>query len=87
MAYARKLAVYGYSIVYKRPEASGEDRWIVDQDDEYANLPAHYLSVEEALDRVEYLRGRHIEARVAALMAEESDDPDESKANRDSDQD
>jgi hypothetical protein len=87
MAYVRKMEVYGYSIVYKRPEASGEDRWIVDQDDEYANLPAHYLSVEEALDRVEYLRVRNIEARVAALMAEESDDPDESKANRGSDQD
>ena len=81
---SNKLGVYGYAVMY-RLQPGG--RWLVDQDDEYRNLPAHYLSVEEALDRVEYLRGRHIEARVAALMAEESDDPDESKANRDSDQD
>jgi hypothetical protein len=85
MKNVRRLDVYGYSIVYKRPGSSAADRWVVDQDEEYANLPAHYLSVEEALDRVEYLRERNIEARVAALMAESSDDPEEFEANRTAD--
>lgn len=76
----RKLEVYGYCVVYK-PTLECE-HWTVDQDDEYANLPAHYLSAEEALDRVEFLRGKSLEARVAALMAEDADDPDTFEANR-----
>lgn len=86
MKNVRRLDVYGYSIVYKRPGSSPTSRWVVDQDEEFANLPAHYLSVEEALDRVEYLRERNIEARVAALMAEASDDPEEFEAGQGTDE-
>ena len=82
MAYVRRLAVYGYMIVYKPKSGPEPQRWIVDQDDEYANLPAHYLSAEEAFDRVAFLRSKNIEARVAALTAEATDDADDFEANR-----
>jgi hypothetical protein len=73
------LQVYGYMVVYR----TGKDKpWTVDQDDEYRNLPAHYLSVEEALDRVEFLRTKKIDARAAALVAEQSDTAREFEENR-----
>lgn len=78
--YVRRLDVYGYCVIYRH--GTENMRWVVDQDDEYLNLPAHYLSVEEALDRVEFLRQKNVDARVAALMAESTDDPEEFEANR-----
>lgn len=74
-----ELNVYGYMVVYRH---NRESKWVVDQDDEYLNLPAHYLSLEEALDRVEYLRQRGIEGRVAALVAESTDTPEEFEENK-----
>lgn len=71
--YVRRLNVYGYCVLYRQDPDN--EKWTVDQDDEYANLPAHYLSVEEAMDRIEYLRERGIEARVASLLAEDDDEP------------
>ena len=82
MAYARRLNVYGSIIVYRLEKAPTPERWAVDQDDEYANLPAHSLKAEEALDRVAFLRSRNIEARVAALIAEPTDNAEEFEANR-----
>ena len=77
--YVRRLNVYGYCIVYRQdPDCP---TWTVDQDDEYANVPAHYLSVEEALDRVDFLRERGIEARVASLLAEDTDEPEQFEVN------
>jgi hypothetical protein len=73
------LNVYGYMIVYRK---SREEPWVVDQDDEFRNLPAHYLSEDEALDRAEYLRKKGIEVRVAALVAEATDTPEEFEENR-----
>lgn len=73
------LKVYGYMIVYRKTR---EDIWQVDQDDEYRNLPAHYLSEDEALDRAEHLRKKGIEVRVAALVAEATDTPEEFEENR-----
>lgn len=73
------LSVYGYMVVY-RQQAGG--KWTVDTDDEYLNLPAHYLSVDEALDRVEYLRKKGIESRVAALVAESTDTAEEFEENK-----
>ena len=76
----RKLAVYGYTVIYKsKPD---NDKWVVDQDDEYRNLPAHYLSMDEALDRVEFLRVKGIEARIAALVAESTDTAEEFERSR-----
>lgn len=75
----RRFEVYGYCVLYKI-DANG--KWVIDQDDEYRNLPAHYLSMEEALDRVEWLRAKHVPARVAALMAESTDDGATFEENR-----
>jgi len=66
------LNVYGYMVTYKKDGA-----WITDGDDEYSNLPAHYPFMQQALDRVEFLRQRGIECRVSALLAETTDTPDE----------
>lgn len=75
----QELNVYGYMVVYRH---SRETKWVVDTDDEYLNLPAHYLSLEEALDRVEFLRQRGIEGRVAALVAESTDTAEEFEGNK-----
>jgi hypothetical protein len=66
-------------VVYRHDRNS---KWLVDTDDEYLNLPAHYLSVEEALDRVEFLRTKGIEGRAAALVAEGTDTAEEFEANK-----
>ena len=76
---SKKLGVYGYAVMY-RLQSGG--RWIVDQDDEYRNLPAHYLSLDEALDRVGFMRLKNVEARVAAIVAETTDTADEFEAHR-----
>jgi len=73
------LSVYGYMVVYRTDKGG---KWTVDTDDEYLNLPAHYLSVDEALDRVEYLRTKGIESRVAALVAESTDTAKEFEENK-----
>jgi hypothetical protein len=73
------LNVYGYCVLY-RPEKEGA--WKVDSDDEYLHIPAHYMFVHEALDRVQYLRERGINARVGALLAEPTDTPAEFERNR-----
>ncbi len=76
----KKLNVYGYSVMYR---ATPNDlKWTVDQDDEYFHLPAHYDDLEEALDRVEFLRARGVDARVAALCAESTDTAEEFEAHR-----
>lgn len=67
---ANRLGVYGYAVLY-RLQSGGS--WLIDQDDEYRSLPAHYPSLDEALDRVSFMRGRNVEARVAALVAEAAD--------------
>ena len=67
---SNKLGVYGYAVMY-RLQPGGQ--WMVDQDDEYRTLPAHYLSLDEALDRVGFMRMKKVEARVAANVAEKTD--------------
>jgi hypothetical protein len=74
-----KLGVYGYAVMY-RLQPGG--RWLVDQDDEYRTLPAHYLSLDEALDRVGFMRLKKVEARVAAIVAEKTDTADEFETHR-----
>jgi len=71
---SHKLGVYGYAVMY-RLQPGG--RWMVDQDDEYRTLPAHYLSLDEALDRVGFMRLKKVEARVAAIVAETTDSAEE----------
>ena len=67
---ANRLGVYGYAVMY-RLQPGG--RWLIDQDEEYRSLPAHYPSLDEALDRVGFMRRKNVEARVAALVAEATD--------------
>jgi hypothetical protein len=75
-----KVGVYGYAVMYKlKPD---DVAWMVDQDDEYRNLPAHYLAVEEALDRAAFLRTKQIQVRIAALLAEPTDTAEEFSASR-----
>ena len=76
------VAVYGYMVVYKPPGSTPQDHWIVDQCDEYRNLPAHYMTVEEARDRVHFLWGKGVEARIAALLTDARDTPEEFEENR-----
>lgn len=71
---SNKLGVYGYAVMY-RLQPGGQ--WMVDQDDEYRTLPAHYLSLDEALDRVGFMRTKKVEARVAAIVAERNDGAEE----------
>lgn len=71
------LKVYGYCIVYRK-----EERWTIDQCDEYRNLPAHYPFLIEAEERVRFLRQRGVECRVAALLAEDTDTPEEFEENK-----
>jgi hypothetical protein len=71
------LKVYGYCIVYRK-----EDQWLIDQCDEYRNLPAHYPFLIEAEERVRFLRQRGISCRMAALLAEETDTPEEFEENK-----
>jgi hypothetical protein len=44
-----------------------------EQDDGYQNLPAHYPTLDEALDRVAYLKGKGFKARALALVATPTD--------------
>lgn len=69
----KELNVYGYCVMYRQKNG---DTWRVDLDDEYAHIPAHYLFIEEALDRVVFLRERGLFARVGALFMEPTDSAD-----------
>lgn len=75
------INVYGYCVTYKK-----DGQWIIDQCDEYLNLPAHYFFPQEALDRVAFLRERGVDCRVAALLAEPTDSPEEFERNKTNDQ-
>lgn len=69
----KQLGVYGYAVMYRLQPGGC---WQVDEDDDYAGLPAHYQSLAEALDRVGFMRLKNVEARVAALVAESGDLPE-----------
>jgi hypothetical protein len=71
------INVYGWCITYRK-----DDQWLIDPCDEYRNLPAHYPFMQEALDRVAYLRDKGIECRVAALLAEPGDTSEEFERNK-----
>ncbi len=68
------LKMYGHCVVYRKPKT---EQWIVDSCDEYHNLPAHYPFLAEAIDRVEYLKTKDIDARVASLLVLPTDTEEE----------
>jgi hypothetical protein len=71
--------MYGYAVAWRRrPNRKEKDpaklpTWTLEQCDEYRHLPAHYLQIEEALDRAAFLRKKGVDARVLALIAEPTD--------------
>lgn len=73
------LNVYGYCVAWIPGTATS---WMMEQDNEYRNLPAHYLSLAEALDRVAYLKEKGFQARALALVATPADTPEEFESAR-----
>lgn len=71
-----RFRVYGYAVVYKRANDPPDAKWLVDCDEEYAALPAHYDMLEQAMDRVEFMREKGFLARVSTVLAEASDTVD-----------
>lgn len=85
-----ELAIYGYGVAWrKKPKVGQRDpkslpAWQIEQCEEYLHLPAHYPSLEEAVDRANHMRSKGVEVRVMALVAEPTDTAEEferSKAN------
>ncbi len=74
-----KLKMYGHCVVYRLPRTT---QWIVDSCDEYLNLPAHYMYLPEAFDRVAFLKSKDIDARVASLLVLPSDTSEEFEQNK-----
>jgi|GEM_PF-1082876 len=68
------LNVYGFSVAWI---SSPGRPWTMEQDDEYKNLPAHYPTLAEALDRVAYLKAKGFPARALALVATPADTVEE----------
>ncbi len=74
-----ELKMYGYCVAWRRrPGADERDPallppWQIEQCDEYLNLPAHYVAIEEAIDRACFIRSKGLDARVVALVAEPTD--------------
>ena len=76
---APELRMYGYCIAWRRRNPS-ESRnpadlppWTIEQCENYLNLPAHYVALDEAIDRAAFLRSKGVDARVVALVAEPTD--------------
>jgi len=67
------MRVYGYAVVYKKSDEPTDVKWLCDCDDEYTGLPAHYDMMEQALDRVQFMREKGFLARVCTVLAESSD--------------
>ena len=68
-----RFRVYGYAVIYKRADDPPDAKWLVDCDEEYAALPAHYDLLEQAMDRVEFMREKGFLARVSTVLAESRD--------------
>lgn len=82
-----ELKMYGYCITWRcrsdKPDTPGAlPLWRIEQCDEYLNLPAHYPSLDEALDRAESMRSKGVDARVVALVAEPTDTPEVFERNK-----
>lgn len=78
-----ELKMYGYCVAW-RPKPRSEERdpkklprWQIEQCEEYLNLPAHYVALDEAIDRAEHMRSKGVDARVVALVAESTDTAEE----------
>ena len=82
-----ELKMYGYCVTWRQRASEERDPdkvplWRIEQCDEYLNLPAHYPSLDEALDRADFMRVRGVDARVVALVAEPTDTPEVFERNK-----
>lgn len=82
-----ELKMYGYCVAWRQRSDEEKDPdalplWQIEQCDEYLNLPAHYPSLDEAMDRAEHIRNRGVDARVVALVAEPTDTPEVFERNK-----
>jgi hypothetical protein len=73
------INVYGYAVAWV---PAGATAWQMEPDDEYRNLPAHYPTLAEACDRVDYLKEHGFRARALALVVMSGDSPAEFEANK-----
>ena len=72
-----QMNVYGYAVAWVPSDTA---TWQIEPDDEYRNLPAHYPSLSEAVDRAAYLREKGFRARALALVVMPADTVDEFEA-------
>lgn len=83
-----ELRMYGYCVAWrKRMPADARDpsqlpSWKIEQCDEYLNLPAHYVALDEAIDRARFMRSKGLDARVVALVAETTDSAEDFDHNK-----
>jgi hypothetical protein len=64
------INVYGYAVAWV---PAGATSWTIEMDEDYRNLPAHYITLLEARDRVAFLKEHGFQARALALLAMRSD--------------
>jgi len=69
-----QLNIYGYCVAWIPGDAAS---WTMEEDDEYRNLPAHYPTLNEAIDRAAYLKEKGFQARALALVMMPTDAADE----------
>lgn len=67
------MNVYGYAVAWI---PSGATAWTIEVDEEYHSLPAHYMTLAEAQDRVIFLRNQGLRARPLAVIMMRSDNAD-----------
>lgn len=64
------MNVYGYAVAWI---PAGATAWMIEVDEEYRSLPAHYMTLAEAQDRVVFLRKRGFKARPLAVITMPAD--------------
>ena len=85
---APELKMYGYCVAWRAKPTAEQTTpktmplWQIEQCDQYLNLPAHYGSLDEALDRAEHMRAKGVDVRVVALLAESTDTAEDFERNR-----
>jgi hypothetical protein len=83
-----ELRMYGYCVAWRRKENKDErdpsrlPPWQIEQCDHYLNLPAHYVALDEAMDRAGHMRAKGVDARVVALVAESTDNAEDFDRSR-----
>lgn len=64
-------AIYGWSLMF-RPAGPGT-HWVVDVNQDVDALPAIFENWGEAVDRLEFLEGKGLDARLVAVLVQPND--------------